>query len=258
MKNIRKTKATRVKENNISVIEDEVIVDTFLSVSLNGEHLISFICSPGYEEEAAVGYLFSTGILKKMGNIKKLSHEEYNVDVQIAESIPMPRSQTALISSACGVPDEWLKLRKGFEMPKVESDLKVNSNVITSAAKQLNERSEVFRRTGGTHAAALFKTEGELFFGVEDVSRHVAVDKAIGKALLANQSLSQLFLMSTGRLASDMVSKAVYTGIPIVASIAAPFDSGIQLAEATGITLIGFVRGERMNIYAHPERITIS
>jgi FdhD protein len=257
MKNIRKTKVTRVKENNISVIEDEVIVDTFLSVSLNGEYLVSFICSPGYEEEAAVGYLFSSGILKKMGSIKKLSHEEYNVDVQTAESIPMPRSQAKLISSACGVPDEWLKLRKGFEMPKVESDLKVNSNVITSAAKQLNERSEVFRRTGGTHAAALFKTEGELFFGVEDVSRHVAVDKAIGKALLANQSLSQLFLMSTGRLASDMVSKAVYAGISIVASIAAPFDSGIQLAEATGITLIGFVRGERMNIYTHPERITV-
>nr|MDO8100042.1 formate dehydrogenase accessory sulfurtransferase FdhD [Candidatus Njordarchaeota archaeon] len=257
MKNIRKMKVTRVKENNFSVMEDEVIVDTFLSVSLNGEHLISFICSPGYEEEAAVGYLFSAGILKKIKSIEKLSREEYNVDIQTIEPIVMPKSRTTLITSACGVPDEWLKLRKGFEMPKVESDLKVNSNVITSAAKQLNERSEVFRRTGGTHAAALFRTDGELFFGVEDASRHVAVDKAVGKALLANQSLSELFLMSTGRLASDMVSKAVYAGIPIVASIAAPFDSGIQLAEATGITLIGFVRGQRMNIYTHPNRIMI-
>jgi FdhD protein len=258
MKNIRSTRVTRIKENTSSVIEDEVIVDTFLSVSVNGEHVVSFICSPGFEEEAALGYLFSSGILKTTKSIKKLSREEYNVDIQTTEPIAVPKSGADLITSACGVPDEWLKLRKGFKLPKVESDLKVSSRVITLAARKLNESSEVFRRTGGTHAAALFRIDGQLFFGVEDVSRHVAVDKVIGKALLADQSLSELFLMSTGRLASDMVSKAVYTGIPIVASMAAPFDSGIQLAEATGITLIGFVRGERMNIYAYPERITIS
>jgi FdhD protein len=257
MKNTRKTKVTRINEKTSSIIEDEVIVDTFLSVSLNGEHVVSLICSPGFEEESAVGYLFSTGTLKTAESIKKLSRDVYNIDVQTTELIAAPKANAGLITSTCGVPDEWLKLRKGFTLPKVESNLKVASRVITSAARQLNERSEVFRRTGGTHAAALFRTNGQLYFGVEDVSRHVAVDKAIGKAFLSNQSLSELFLMSTGRLASDMVSKAVYTGIPIVTSIAAPFDSGIQLAEASGITLVGFVRGERMNVYTHPERITI-
>jgi FdhD protein len=257
MKGIRKTRVTRIKENASSVVEDEVIVDTFLSVSLNGEHLASSICSPGFEEEAATGYLFSTGTLKTAISIKKLSRDGYNVDVQTTEPIPAPKASAAMITSACGVPDEWLKLRKGFKLQRIESNLKVASRVITSAARQLNERSEVFKRTGGTHAAALFRRDGQLYFSVEDVSRHVAVDKVIGKALLSNQSLGELFLMSTGRLASDMVSKAVYAGIPIVASIAAPFDSGIQLAKATGITLVGFVRGERMNVYTHPERITI-
>jgi FdhD protein len=257
MKNTHKTKVTRVNENTSSVIEDEVIVDTFLSVSLNGEQVVSSICSPELEEEAAVGYLFSTGTLKTTRSIKKVSRDGYNVDIQTTEPISAPKASAAMITSACGVPDEWLKLRKGFKLQRIESNLKVASRVITSAARQLNERSEVFKRTGGTHAAALFRRDGQLYFSVEDVSRHVAVDKVIGKALLSNQSLGELFLMSTGRLASDMVSKAVYAGIPIVASIAAPFDSGIQLAKATGITLVGFVRGERMNVYTHPERITI-
>jgi len=87
------------------------------------------------------------------------------------------------------------------------------------------------------------------------VSRHVAIDKVIGKGLMTKIDLRNGFLVSTGRLASDMVVKAVYAGIPIVASLAAPFNSGIQLAEATGITLVGFVRGKRMNVYTRVERI---
>jgi FdhD protein len=257
MKNIRKAKVTRVKGNTTSIIEDEVIVDTFLSISLNGEQVSYFICLPGLEEEAAIGYLFSTGTLKSIKNIEKISHDEYNVNIQTTEPTHAPKPSLGLITSSCGVPDEWLQLRKGFKVPRVESNLKVPSRVITSAARQLNERSDIFRRTGGTHAAALFRKDGQLFFCAEDVSRHVAVDKAIGKAMLSNENPTELFLTSTGRLASDMVSKAAYVGIPIVSSIAAPFDSGIQLAETTGITLIGFVRGERMNIYTRPERITI-
>ncbi|WXG43577.1 MAG: formate dehydrogenase accessory sulfurtransferase FdhD [Promethearchaeati archaeon SRVP18_Atabeyarchaeia-1] len=255
MKNTRPIRITRIKDGNSLSVEDEVIVDTFLGVSLNGKHIASFICSPGDEEEAAIGYLFSSGILGSISQIKETSFKEYNVDVITTEPIPTPALSASVIISACGVPEEWLKLRRGFKLPKIESDLKVGSNVVTSAARKLNELSEVFRRTGGTHAAALFKTDGELVFSIEDISRHVALDKVIGKALLTGANLKALFLVSTGRLASDMVVKAVYAGIPIVSSIAAPFSSGIQLAEATGITLVGFVRGERMNIYTYPERI---
>ncbi|WXG46206.1 MAG: formate dehydrogenase accessory sulfurtransferase FdhD [Candidatus Atabeyarchaeum deiterrae] len=256
MKNIRRTKIVRIKEGNPSVVDDEVIVDTFLSVSLNGKHITSFICSSGFEEEAAIGYLFSTGILSSFSLVKKTSHKGYDVDVQTMEPVSVPDLNATLITSACGVPEEWLKLKKGFKLPKVESDLRVKSTAILSAMRQLNESSEIFRKTGGTHAAALFKQDATLIFSVEDVNRHVAIDKVIGKALMMKTDLLNSFLASTGRLASDMVVKAVYASIPVVASIAAPFISGIQLAETTGITLIGFVRGERMNVYSHPERIT--
>jgi FdhD protein len=255
MKNIRKVNIRRIKDGNLVSTEDEVIVDTYLSVSLNGKHVVSFICSPGLEEEAAIGYLFSSGILTSLNQFKKASFKDYNVDITTTAAISTPTMNAAVITSACGVPEEWLKLRKGFNLPIVESDLKVNSKTVISAARKLNEISEAFRRTGGTHAAAIYRSDGELVFGTEDISRHVALDKVIGKALLEKTVLTETFLVSTGRLASDMVVKAVYARIAIVASIAAPLSSGIQLAEATGVTLVGFVRGERMNIYSHPERI---
>jgi FdhD protein len=255
MKNTRMMKITKIKDGTSTSIEDEVIVDTFLSVSLNGKHIASFICSPGLEQEAALGYAFSTGILGSIDQIKKTSYKDYNVDILTSVPISPPTVNANIITSACGVPEEWLKLRKGYKLPRVESDVKVSSRTVISAARKLNETSEVFRRTGGTHAAALFKPDGELIFSTEDISRHVALDKVIGKAITTKTDLKRTFIASTGRLASDMVVKAVYAGIPILASIAAPFASGIQLAEATNITLVGFVRGERMNIYTYPERI---
>lgn len=258
MKNTRNMKITRIKDGISSDVEDEVIVDTFLTVSLNDKHVASFICSPGLEEEAAVGYLFSAGILNSINQVKKVTKKEYNVDVQTMEFISIPNPTENIITSACGTPEEWLKLRKGFKLPRVESNFTVRSTIITSAIRQLNELSEIFRRTGGTHAAALFNSDGRLLCSAEDVSRHVAIDKVIGKGLMSKTDLKNSFLVSTGRLASDMVVKAVYAGIPVVASLAAPFSSGIQLAEATGTTLVGFVRGNRMNIYTYPERVTPS
>jgi formate dehydrogenase accessory protein FdhD len=256
MKSTRKMKIARIKDGILSGVEDEVIVDTFLTVSLNGKHIASFICSPGLEEEAAVGYLFSSGILKSIRQVKEVIKKEYNVDVQTMESISTPNQTETIITSACGTPEEWLKLRRGFKLPRIESSLTIRSTIITSTVRQLNELSEIFRRTGGTHAAALFESDGRLLCNAEDVSRHVAIDKVIGKGLLSKTGLKNTFLVSTGRLASDMVVKAVYAGIPVVASLAAPFSSGVQLAEATGITLVGFVRGNRMNIYTHAERVT--
>jgi formate dehydrogenase accessory protein FdhD len=256
MKNTHMMKITRIKDGSSSDVEDEVIVDTFLTVSLNGRHVASFICLPGSEEEAAVGYLFSSGILTSFSQVKNVTKREYNVDVVTSEPVTASVQSENLITSACGTPEEWLRLRKGYKLPKVESNLSVKSTVITAAMSQLNELSEVFRRTGGTHAAAFFEPSGQLVCSAEDVSRHVAIDKVIGKALMTKIDLKNGFLVSTGRLASDMVIKAVYAGIPVVASLAAPFSSGIQLADATKITLVGFVRGKRMNVYTHAERIT--
>ena len=115
----------------------------------------------------------------------------------------------------------------------------------------------LYRETGGCHGAAIFDIEGNLLCAKEDIGRHNAIDKVIGEMILNNHSFKNVFLISTGRLTSDSVLKAIRAKIPIIASISAPIESGIKLAFAYGITLIGFARGKRMNIYTHPERIEL-
>ncbi|MGQ9625230.1 MAG: formate dehydrogenase accessory sulfurtransferase FdhD, partial [Candidatus Bathycorpusculaceae bacterium] len=112
-----------------------------------------------------------------------------------------------------------------------------------------------FRKTGGVHAASIYQDNGKLLAFAEDVGRHNAVDKAIGKCALNKIAFSQCFLALSGRLTGDIVLKATNVDIPVVASIAAALDSGIEIARKANLTLIGFVRGKRMNIYNAPDRI---
>jgi len=122
----------------------------------------------------------------------------------------------------------------------------------------LNALAETFRKTGGVHVAALYSGGGELMSYAEDVGRHNAVDKVIGVCALRKSDFSQCFLASSGRLTGDIVLKAARMRIPLVASLAAPVDSGVEVAKRTGLTLIGFVRGSRMNVFTFPERIIVN
>jgi FdhD protein len=135
--------------------------------------------------------------------------------------------------------------------------LKVKAEVVFNSVNQLNFKAEVFRQTGGVHAAAIYKADGSLVALAEDVGRHNAVDKVIGMAALKQISFGECFLTSTGRLSGDIVFKASKVGLPIVASLGAALDSGIAMAEAANLTLAGFVRGKRMNIYNAPKRIIV-
>jgi FdhD protein len=135
--------------------------------------------------------------------------------------------------------------------------MKVKSRTIQQCVKSLNFKAEIFRKTGGVHAAAVYAGNGKVLALAEDVGRHNAVDKVIGIAALANTNFGLCFLALSGRLSADIVLKTGRVGIPIVASLAAGIDSGIALARRTNLTLIGFVRGKRMNIYTFPERILL-
>jgi FdhD protein len=141
-------------------------------------------------------------------------------------------------------------------MPKIKSSLMVKADTILDCVNKLNS-APVFRKTGGVHAAAVFEGCGTPVAFAEDIGRHNAVDKAVGMAIMNKTNLEKCFVASTGRLTGDMVMKSVTVGLPVMASIAAAIDSGIALAKETDLTLIGFVRGGRMNIYSIPERISL-
>jgi formate dehydrogenase accessory protein FdhD len=159
-----------------------------------------------------------------------------------------------VIISACGGQSPY---QYSGKLSKVKSSLKVKAETILEGVSRLNLIAEAFRKTGGVHAAAIYKNDGVLVAFAEDVGRHNAVDKAIGHAALGKADFNMCFLTLSGRLTGDIVRKAASVGIPIVASLAAAIDSGISVAKDADLTLIGFVRGKRMNVYNLPERILL-
>ena len=162
------------------------------------------------------------------------------------------RLHARVIPSACGSGSPYQFTGK---IPKVQSTLKVKAQVIFDSVKQLNFKAEGFRRTGGLHVAAVYKADGQLVALAEDVGRHNAVDKVIGMAALNNVAFDECFLALSGRMSGDVAFKAAKVGLPIIASLAAALSSGIAMAESAELTLAGFVRGNRINLYTCPERI---
>ncbi|UCG35930.1 MAG: formate dehydrogenase accessory sulfurtransferase FdhD [Candidatus Bathyarchaeota archaeon] len=236
-----------------------------LHIFIGGIHLVSILCSPTSKKELVVGHLFSEGMVADMDEIVNLRLERESVcrvtlrktDAEERGVISKPFSR--LVVSACGSADyeSLAKLLETIDFPSLPSS-KVDARIVLKCVKQLNFLAQNFRRTGGVHAAALFKHDGNLVVFAEDVGRHNAVDKVFGASLLQSHDINSCFLASSGRLTADIVMKAARMKIPIVASLSAPVDSGVDVAERAGLTLIGFVRGNRMNVYANPERIRIS
>jgi formate dehydrogenase accessory protein FdhD len=159
-----------------------------------------------------------------------------------------------VIFSACGSQPSYQFLGR---LPKVESSLTIDAKVILRCVNRLNSEAKIFRKTGGVHVAAICSQRGELVTLAEDIGRHNAVDKAIGLGALKKVDFNLCFLALSGRLTGDIVLKAARAGLPIVASLAAAIDSGIAVARSTNLTLIGFIRGNRMNVYNLPDRISI-
>jgi formate dehydrogenase accessory protein FdhD len=135
--------------------------------------------------------------------------------------------------------------------------LTIKAETVLDCVNSLNRAAEIFRKTGGVHAAAIFSSDGILMASAEDVGRHNAVDKVIGITMMRKTNLGKCFLTLTGRMTGDIVMKAARLGMPVVASMAAAIDSGIAIAKKADLTLVGFVRGKRMNVYSVPERILL-
>jgi FdhD protein len=243
---------------------DFVAEETPLHIFLNQTHYVTILCSPNQLKELAIGHLLSEGVLKSTKEIKEIRIEKggkcrviLKPDIDAEKRISISQPFTRLIVSACGSPDYWplSKLIDRLSLAKVNLGLTVEARIILEYVKRLNTLAETFRKTGGVHVAALYSVSGELLSFSEDIGRHNAVDKVIGDAASKNVDFGNSFLALSGRLTGDIVLKSARMRIPIVASLAAAIDSGVKVAQRTGITLIGFVRGNRMNVYTYPERI---
>jgi FdhD protein len=243
-------------------VADQIAEERPLHLFVNSTYWATILCSPSNLKEMAVGHLLSEGILKSTAEIEEVKLKEtenscyvkLKAEINIDERLSLSRLHQRIVTSACGDQSIYQYQRKPA---KIISNLNVKAEVLFNSVNQLNFKAEIFRQTGGVHAASICKADGSIMALAEDVGRHNAVDKVIGMAALNQTKFSECFLTSTGRLSGDIVFKASKVGLPIVASLGAALDSGVAMASAANLTLAGFVRGKRMNIYNAPERITL-
>jgi FdhD protein len=243
-------------------ISDYVAEEVPLHLFVNSTFWATILCSPTNLKELAVGHLLSEGIVKSIEEIVEVTlKEKENIcivnlkpTVKVEDRVRISRLHARVITSACGSSSPYQY--KGVT-PKVESNLQVKAQVIFDSVNQLNFKAEGFRQTGGLHVAAIYKSDGTLVSLAEDVGRHNAVDKVIGMAALGKVDFNVCFVALSGRISGDVAFKAAKVGLPIVASLSAALSSGIATAEESNVTLAGFVRGKRLNVYTVPERIII-
>ncbi len=233
-----------------------------IQIFINRRHYATIMCTPKDLKELAVGHLLSEGIVKAVEEIEKITVEENSLcrinlkpNVNLESRLKLAQPFSRIIPSACGGPYQPQALKR---LMKFSSQMVVKAETVQNCVNNLNRMAETFRKTGGVHAAAIYRADGSLMAFAEDVGRHNAVDKTIGKCALQKAALSECFLVLSGRLTADIVLKVARVGMPIIASISATLSSGIEIAKKANITLIGFVRGKRMNVYNAPERILLS
>jgi len=263
---MREIKVSRINVSDQTIEErtDFVAEETALHIFLNKTHYGTILCSPDQLEEMAVGHLLSEGLLKSTDEIDELLLKKdgkclvkLKPDIDAEHRISTSQRFARLVISACGSPDYRPFSEVIDTLPKLDMTPTLAANVISHSVRRLNTIAKNFRTTGGVHVAALYSTDGKLAALAEDVGRHNAVDKVIGAGATKNMDFRNLFLALSGRLTGDIVLKAARMKLPIIASLSAAISSGLEAAQLTRVTLIGFVRGKRMNIYTYPERIML-
>jgi len=245
-------KVELVKDNVVvEVVEDVLVKEYVVSVSVNGLEIRRYIISEDMVKEFVVGNLYSMGLIRNLGEIVEITINENKVNVKVDSEV-LKRITAFTTTPSCGdqvVPEEEKTL-------KVNVKVKVYAKEVIEAIKQVFEKSWIFKITGGVHTASLYSiTESKTLVTVEDLGRHSAVDKVIGWGLLRNIDFSQIAIATSGRVFSDMVIKAVRAGIPLIISKSAPSYEAVLKAREHGITLVGFARGNRFNVYSEPYRI---
>lgn len=256
---------------------DAVVTEEPLQLSLDGSRLSVVMRTPGEDLELALGLMFGEGILRSRTDVDvvRISAEadesetrvkvdgsivESNeVDVHLAAAPRRKPERSMLSSSACGVCGAVLIEDLRRDLTPLAAGPAVDPALLPGLIDQLRSRQGVFDRTGGLHAAGLFGAAGELVCMREDVGRHNAVDKVVGRMLLEDRlPASSTVLVASGRAGYEIVQKSIAAGIPVLAAVGAPSSLAVSLAREFNQTLVGFLRGDRFNVYSAPERLTSS
>lgn len=230
----------------------ELIEESPLTIDIHGADKFTIMRTPGNDEELVAGFLLTEGIIDGLADVtvmKPCPDDANRFRVKLAKPVRQSFRRNLAVNSACGFcgRDDLQKLWS--EMPRVKSDFFIEPTALARVPELMRGAQPLFALTGGSHAAALINTMGELRIVREDLGRHNALDKAIGAALLRGMAVGELGAFLSGRASLEMVSKCARSGIGFIASISAPSSLAVEAARALNITLCGFVRGREATIY---------
>lgn len=248
----------RVSEEGLSNMDDVVVREFPLTIIFNNQELVTLLCSPKDFNYLAAGFLFSEGLLSSKDEIKNLLVDEQRgvvrVETEDSNTEATELIFKRLITSGCGKGAAFYSAADAWTQPEIKSKTRISTDDVLSLAKKFQQRSEIFRTTGGVHSAALCDSDKILLFS-EDIGRHNAIDKIFGECLLKDIATNDRLILTSGRISSEIILKVAKRNIPILVSKSAPTNLGVELANNLGITLLCFVRGKRINIYANEWRI---
>jgi FdhD protein len=235
---------------------DELAVEEPLEIRVNGRAIAVTMRTPGHDEELSIGFLVSEGIrVTEAHPTPDLAANTIDVDAEDFD--PERLSRNFYTSSSCGVCGKGTLEAVSVEAPRATSDLSMPGGLVADLPNRLRDEQPTFAATGGLHATGLFDSEGSLLCVREDVGRHNAMDKVIGFAFRERLlPLERHVLCVSGRLSFELVQKAAVTGCPLMVAVGAPSSLAVDLARDRGVTLCGFVRDGRVNVYSEPWRIT--
>ncbi|MEV6108545.1 formate dehydrogenase accessory sulfurtransferase FdhD [Streptomyces sp. NPDC051940] len=266
-------RVVRIRDGVVSTRPDTLTAEEPLEIRLGGKPLAITMRTPGDDFALAAGFLVSEGVLASAADLANIVYcagatadgsNTYNVvDVRLAPGVPVPDislERNVYTTSSCGLCGKASldAVRTTARWPLSAGPTGLTPALLSSLPDRLRAAQRVFDRTGGLHAAALFSAAGELLDVKEDVGRHNAVDKLVGRALQQGLlPLADTILMVSGRASFELAQKAAMAGIPVLAAVSAPSSLAVDLAAETGMTLVGFLRGTSMNVYAGEGRLLL-
>jgi FdhD protein len=263
----------RIRQDHDEFLDDWVVLEEPLEIVVNGQSIAVLMRLPGQEKELASGFCITEGYVRKAQDILLIHHcglglpapgEDENhegtgsrnrIELSVEPAGLLghkPADLVRLIRSGCGAADVSAMVGS---LPSVTQEFSIDSSLLLGLSKAMRNLQPVHRKVGGTHSAALFDAHGHAVYLAEDIGRHNAVDKVVGYCLLRKIPLKDKVLVTSGRASYEMATKAIRVGLAVIATISAPTSLAVEIARDRGLTLIGYLRGGRMNVYTHRERL---
>ena len=254
----KKTQVLQIRGDRQEETSASLVQEVPLTIFLNGREVVTLLCTGHHLDDLTLGFLKSEGLMDSTGELKSLQVDEeagvarvsLHQEVTLKQTLHMKRT----LGSGCGRASLYYQPLDALQISPIKSSLSLRVSQIRERMSEMNQASSLYKKTRGTHNASLAQAE-RILVSREDIGRHNAADMIVGYAMRNGIDLSDKMLLTTGRASSEIVIKAARVAIPVLVSRSAPTHLGVAIADRVGMTLVGYVRGNRMTLYAHPQRV---